>query len=165
MSPEVSFLMLLLLRCAPPLLVEQGFDREYLDGTLLYQLHAFSRQITNATLSLGHDMAFRQQAQSENVRQMTRIGFVAAMFEAIVLFDRRCVRQMNGITRVLQAVHQPVPIEGRFDDHAKQLGSIRTQRHAYFFQVVGVAFGVKHFVALVRNHYKTIVGMQVYATK
>ena len=67
---------------------------------------------------------------------MASIGFVAAMFEAIVLFDCRRVRQVDGVARVLQAIHQPVPVEGRFDNNAKQIGPIRTQRRAYFLQTV-----------------------------
>jgi len=104
-------------------------------------------------------MPLWQQASSEYVRQMAGIGFVAAMFEAIVRFDRCRVRQMEGIARVLQAAHQPVPVEGRLDDNAKQVGPIRTQHRAYFFQTVEMAFGVKHFIVLVRNDYKTVVGM------
>ena len=125
------------------LLVEQGFYRKNLDRALLHQLHAFPSQIAHRVLGAGHDMTFRQQAQSENVRQMAGIGFVAAMFEAIILLDRRRVCQMNGIVCVLQAIHQPVPVEGRLDDNTKQIGPIWTQRRAYFFQPVGVAFGMR----------------------
>ncbi len=50
------------------------------------------------------------------------------MFKIIVLLDRRGVCQMHRVARLLQTINQPVPIERRFHDHAKQLGAIRTER-------------------------------------
>ena len=58
---------------------------------------------------------------------MTRIGFVAAVLEPVVFLDRRGVGQMHLEPRRLQTIDQPVPVEGRFDHHARQLLPPRQQ--------------------------------------
>jgi hypothetical protein len=52
-------------------------------------------KVAERAISFGHDVAFRQQTKSKNVREMTRIGFVTAMLKTVILFDRRGVGQVQ----------------------------------------------------------------------
>jgi hypothetical protein len=61
-----------------------GFDRDDLRGALLHQLHTFARQVADSSCRPRHNMTLWQQSQSQNMRQMACIGFIAAMLEAIV---------------------------------------------------------------------------------
>lgn len=70
---------------------------------------------------------------------MAGVGFVAAVLEATVLRDRHGVGKVDRMARLDQTVHQPVPVEFRFHDDAKQILHIRAERIADVRQVVGSA--------------------------
>ena len=81
----------------------------------------FLRQIAHRALLRRQDGSGRQYPQSQQVGQVTRVGFVAAVLESFVLLDRRGVGQMHLEACRLQTIDQPVPVEGRFDHDAGQL--------------------------------------------
>ena len=52
---------------------------------------------------------------------MLRIRLVAAVLQSIVLLDRSRIGEMHVEASVLQAVDQPIPVEGRLDHDADQI--------------------------------------------
>jgi hypothetical protein len=64
-----------------------------------------------------------------------------------------------------QPINQPVPVVSRFDDHAKQLFLIRTQRGTYRREIVRQPLGIHDLVVVVRDDDKAVVGMKINATK
>lgn len=70
-------------------------DRYDLRRALPNQLHAPTGQVTYCTVGLRHDVTFGQQAQAKNMRQMTGVGFIAAILQAVVLLDRGGIGQME----------------------------------------------------------------------
>lgn len=58
----------------------------------------------------------RQDAQSQQVRQVLRIGLVAAVLQSLVLLDRSGIGQMHVEAGFLQAIDQPIPVVGRLGD-------------------------------------------------
>ena len=89
---------------------------------------------------LGHDVALRQQSQTQQVSELTRIRFVTSMLEPVVLFNGGGVGQMNAVSRLLQAIDQPVPIKCGFNHHAVLLSAMQFQRREYLRQIIGESF-------------------------
>jgi hypothetical protein len=58
----------------------------------LHQLHALARQIAHGAVLPRQDRSRRQDAQSQQMGQMPRIGLIAAVREA---FDARSKRSMG----------------------------------------------------------------------
>jgi hypothetical protein len=67
-------------------------DRENLRGTIAHQLATLSRQVPHDTLLPRQNRSCGQQAKPQRVRQMPRIGLIAAVREA---FDARSKRSMG----------------------------------------------------------------------
>ena len=75
--------------------------------------------------------------------ELTRIRFVTPMLEPVVLFNGggiMGVGQMNAVSRLLQAIDQPVPIKRGFNHHAVQLSAMQFQRREYLRQIIGESF-------------------------
>jgi hypothetical protein len=59
----------------------------------------------------------RHYAEPKQVCRITRVGFVATVLDAFVLFDRHCVSQVYSKPSRLQAIHELAPIECRLHYH------------------------------------------------
>jgi hypothetical protein len=64
------------------------------------------------------NVAHRQYAKAPHLRQVNRIGLVAAVLESIVFLDHRDVCQMHFMARRYQTIGQVVR---RFRDHAASI--------------------------------------------
>jgi len=100
-------------------------------------LHALARQIAHGTMFRRQDSAGWKDAQSQQVRQMAGIGFVAAVLQTIIFLDRVGVGEENPVASSLQAIDQPVPVERRLDHHTRQRCLPRQEKDQNLRQVVG----------------------------
>ena len=91
-----------------------------LGAALTHQLAAFAQQVAHGTFLARVDVASRQNAQAQQMRQVARVAEVAAVFKAVILFDGGSVDQVHGEIRVLQAIDQPVPVVSGLHRHAVQ---------------------------------------------
>lgn len=90
------------------------------------------------------------------MREMSRIAEIAAVFEAVVLFDGGSIDEPRGITCILQAVDEPVPVEGGFHGNGidRPAGSQRFDDHA---QIVRQAFAIDLPVIRIQYHNDAVV--------
>jgi hypothetical protein len=93
---------------------------------------------------------------------MGGVGLVVAVLESVVAFHGDGVGEPDGVAFGHQAIDQPVPVVGGFDDHACQFVAVRRKQREYRRKVVGTAAADEHLVRLVRHHDNAIVRMQVY---
>jgi hypothetical protein len=82
------------------------------------RLRARSR---TARCSLGRIVPRRQDAESQLMGHMLRIGLIAAVLQSFILLDRRRVGEMQLEAGILQAIDQPIPVVGRLDHDACHL--------------------------------------------
>jgi hypothetical protein len=92
-------------------------------------------------------VSFGQNLQPLQLRQMIRIVFITGMFEPVVLFDLRRIGQINRVVQLAQPIHQPIPVERRFDGQRRQVPSVRLQKVFYLFQAA-FQLSVRHSFAL-----------------
>ena len=107
------------------------------------------------------DGARGENAQAQQVREMPGIRFIAGVLEAVVLADGSGVGQFDVEPGFLQAVDQPVPVVGRFDDHAGQLPLPWLEKPDDLFQVVREPLFRDDLVAVIRYRYHAVVRVQV----
>jgi hypothetical protein len=136
-------------------------DGKDVRGATAHQLHAFPGQIAHGTLFRRQDGAGWQNSQSQQVRKVTGIGFVTAVFQSFVFLDRCGVGQMHFEPRRLQAINQPVPVEGRFDDNAGHLFPPGQEQSDDLRQVVGQSLFRHDPVFFIRHGHHAVVRMQV----
>jgi hypothetical protein len=133
------------------------FDGKDVRGATAHQLHALSGQVAHRTLRRRQDGSRRQYPKSQQVGEVARIGFVAAVLESCVFLDRRGVGQMYLEARRLQAINQPVPVEGRFDDNAGHLFPPGHEQAKNLRQVVGQPLFCHDPVFFIRHGHHTVV--------
>jgi len=124
-------------------------------------LHALARQVAYYSVLPRQDRTGRQDAQSQQVRKVLRIGLVAAVLQSFVLFDRRRVGEVHMEAGVLQSVDQPIPVVGRLDHHAGQFVLPPGQKARDLLDVVGQALLRNNPIAIVDNSDNAVVGMQI----
>src|SRR6202022_2612329 len=107
------------------------------------------------------DRSRRQDAQSQQVRKVLRIGLVAAVLESVVLLDRSGVGEMHVHACVLQAIDQPIPIVGRLDHDTGQLVLPSSQKADDLRDVVWQALLRYYPIGIVDNSDNAVVGMQI----
>ena len=107
------------------------------------------------------DRTGRQDAQSQQVRKVLRIGLVAAVLQSFVLLDRSGIGEMHVEARVLQAIDQPVPVVGRLDHDAGQLLLPANQKANDLRDVVRQALLCHNPIGIVDNSDNAVVGMQI----
>src|SRR5215471_2115884 len=122
-------------------------------------------QIAPRTFFAWIDVAFRQQPQPQQLRQIGCIGKVSAVLQSLVFLDRRRVRQMHPVPRVHQSIHQEVPVVRGLHDHAHQLFPVRRQCRSDLLQIVGQALLIHDSIFLVTDHYHTVVRVQLNSAK
>ena len=94
---------------------------------LAHQQHTPTQQIAQRPLRLRHDVAFGQDAQPKQARQMPGIGLIVRVLETGILRDGARMGQTDIEPGLHQAIHQPIPVVGRFHHASCQFISIRLQ--------------------------------------
>jgi len=123
------------------------FDSKNVHGAASYPPHAFTGQVAHGTLLLWQDGAGRQYAQAQQMRQIAGVGFIPAMFDALVLLDRSGVGQLQRETHRLQTINQPVPVEGGLHHDCHQFIFPGHRHGQYFRHVVGQSL-LRRFTAV-----------------
>ena len=81
-------------------------------------------------------MTAGQDAQAQQVGQVTRIAVVVGILEPGIGLDRTGLGQVHDEAEFLQSVDQPVPVVGRLDHDAAQLLPMRFEQFGYAFEVI-----------------------------
>ncbi len=131
-------------------------------GARAHQLDALSGQIAQGTFGRWVDVAGGQDAQPQHVCEVGGVGLVVAVLESVVAFHGDGIGKPDVVAFGHQAVDQPVPVVGGFDDHPGQFNAVRREQGEYLRKVVGTAPAEQHLVGLVRHHDNAIVRMQIY---
>jgi hypothetical protein len=97
----------------------------------------------------------------QQVRQLSGIGFVAAVLETVVLPDGASIGQLHDKPRLLQTIHQPVPVVGGLDDHPRQFLTPWFKKSDNLRQIVRQTLLSDYPISVVRHRHHAVVRMQV----
>jgi len=90
-----------------------------------------------------------------------RIAAVIPVRQAAVRLHRRGVGQVHDVACLMQAIHQPIPVEGGLNDNALQLGVMRLQHHQHIGEHIGHAPLGAHPVSFVDHTDHAVVRMKI----
>jgi hypothetical protein len=97
------------------------FDSKNVRGATAHQLQALPCQVTYGPLLGRQNRSRGQEAQAQQVGEVTCIGLIPAVLDPFVLLDGGGIGQVNLEARRLQPIHPPIPIVSRLDYDADQL--------------------------------------------
>ena len=137
-------------------------DREDVRGAAVHQLHPLAGQIAHRAVFPRQDRAGRQDPQSQQMGEVTRIRLVAAVLEPVVLFDRGGVGQMHAETGILEPIDQPIPVVGRLDHDAGQLALPAAEEADDLREIVRQSLLRNDPICFVDHRHNAVVRMQIY---
>src|SRR5664279_5001339 len=106
-------------------------------------------------------MTFRQDAQTQQIRQMPCVGVVIAVLQTRVLRNRCRVRQVDANPCGHQSVHQPVPVVRGLHHHANQVLPVFLQCLHDHRQFVRIPPLVQEPSCFIHHVQHTIIRMQI----
>lgn len=124
-------------------------------------MEASAQEVAHRAALAWVDVTLGQDAQAQQMRQVARIGLVAAVLESGVLRHGRSIGQMYRVAVLFQAIDQPIPVVRRLHNDARHLVMVRLQFLEDRRQFIGQPALPEWAVVLVEHGQDAIAGMQI----
>jgi len=130
-------------------------------GALAYQQHPAPQQITHRPGLALVDMAGGQEVQAQQLGQEVGVGNIVGVLLAAVGLHASGIGQYDVIAVILKPVHQPIPVEGRFNSNAGDALLVRFQQVENARQVAGQLLVQEAAPAFIHEPAEGVVAVQV----
>ena len=90
---------------------EDVLDAQDVGGPVADEMEPFPEEVSGRPLLFGIDVAGREDAEPQKVREPEGAPLIVYLLEPLILFDGGHIGQMDTVTLCHEAVHEPVPVE------------------------------------------------------
>ena len=96
----------------PEIAGEDVLDAQDVGGPVTDELEPLAEEVSRRPLLFGIDVAGGKDPQSQEVREPEGAPLVIDLLQPFILLDGGDIGQMDTVTLVHEAVHEPVPVKG-----------------------------------------------------